>query len=168
MVLLACLLPLSFFLCCLFLFVSGQFEVYRNIQSTEFLKSPFLSTHGSFLTFTMFCYDCMCMGVGLHAGLHNTCAPGALEARRCWIPWDWSSRGSWTTLWILGIEPGPLEKQPVLSAVELSLQLNLFLINSTRGGGGGHCVEGQHATVTSGSRSKLYRNTHRVFHAPGV
>jgi hypothetical protein len=36
----------------------------------------------------------------------------------CQIPWDWSYRRLWAAVWVLGMNPGPLEKQPVLLITE--------------------------------------------------
>lgn len=43
----------------------------------------------------------------------------------CQIPWNWRYRQLWVTVWVLGIEPGPLEKQWVLLMAEPPLQANL-------------------------------------------
>lgn len=57
----------------------------------------------------------------------RVCTPrgglGPSEVRRqCWIPWNWSFRGWWATVWVLELNPGPLQKQQVLLLSEPSLQ----------------------------------------------
>jgi hypothetical protein len=39
----------------------------------------------------------------------------------CQISWNWSYRQLWAAVWVLGIEPGSFEDQPVLLTTEPSL-----------------------------------------------
>ena len=48
----------------------------------------------------------------------TACMPGS--RRRCQVPWDRSYRQLWATMWVLGLEPGSLEEQPVLLTIEPS------------------------------------------------
>ena len=47
--------------------------------------------------------------------------------RGCPTPGNWSNRHLWAATWVLGIEPGPPPKQPVLLNAGLSLESLWFL-----------------------------------------
>jgi hypothetical protein len=58
----------------------------------------------------------------MHMFVH-TCMCGASDARKeDPILWNFNYRWLWATMWLLGIELGPLEEQPVLLTTESSLQ----------------------------------------------
>ena len=58
------------------------------------------------------------------ACLHTLCMPALCrEARRgAWMPWNWSSRWLWATMWVLGIEPESPGRAIMLETTEPSFQ----------------------------------------------
>lgn len=68
-------------------------------------------------------YFVLGMGFCLHICLHHLRAVPKKIRGRHQILSNWSYRRLWAATWILGIEPGPLEEQPVHLSTEPSLQL---------------------------------------------
>lgn len=67
---------------------------------------------------------------GLYLCLCTMCVPSACRARRGHrTPWNWSRGWLWVIIWVLGIEPGSLKRQPLLLTAKPSLDpvLEVFL-----------------------------------------
>ena len=57
----------------------------------------------------------MCIGV----------LPSCMSGWRYKVPWNWTYRQLWASMWLLGIEPCPPEEQPVLLTTTPSLQSSM-------------------------------------------
>lgn len=117
--------------------IHGQAWVTVWVTRCHVLSWP----QGSFLIFLKKRFI-LCEYFCLHVYLHTV----HMEARRGpWIPWSWTYRWLWVTLWVLGIEPDPLEEQPLLVTTE-PLYPNKVASWSTS------------STVSAGASSKFMRS----------
>lgn len=91
----------------------------------DFLFSPFLLSFHSFITsflLIILFYCFMCTGV-LFVCMHeqHICAIPSDAIRGHQSPWDWIYTSLWATIYVLRINPGPLEQQSVLLKTEILL-----------------------------------------------
>ena len=87
------------------------------------------STINFYLFIFIYCF--MCMGVLPVCLSVQTCmsaVPSKARRGHCVPPWNSSYRQLLVAMWVLGIDLGPVEEQPVLLAAEPSLQHRQFLM----------------------------------------
>jgi hypothetical protein len=77
-------------------------------------------------TFKDLFFICMCVSL---PGLGWTCVCIAHRARRHQVPWNWTYRWLWTSMWVLGSEPPSSAKAASALTSEPSLQRSVLIYN---------------------------------------
>ena len=82
----------------------------------------------------IFIYLFLCM-FSLQVCMCTVCMMLTKGIRGHWLPWHWSLRQLWVTMWSLGTEPGPVKEQPALNHCTISTTplLGLFQCHDLKG-----------------------------------
>jgi hypothetical protein len=73
--------------------------------------------------FYFYVHECLPAGIFVH---HIHAVP--TEARRLWVPWDKTYRRLWATMWVMGVETRPQERQLVVINTEPPFLWVLFFV----------------------------------------